>query len=73
MLVSGGVERSEAHQNRKWLMANALWSISGATRNAGSGKIVLDFSPINHRPIAINRCRVKERVPDRLSVEAKRP
>jgi len=54
-------------------MANALWSISGATCNAGSGKIVLDFSPINDRPLAINRCQVKEMVPESLSVEAKRP
>jgi len=47
-------------------MANERWSISGATRNAGAGKIFLDFPPINNRPSVIHRCQVKQMVLDRL-------
>jgi len=48
-------------------MADELWSISGTAYDADPGEISGDFSPINHRPLAITHCQVKEIFPDSLS------
>ncbi len=47
-------------------MANELWSISGMAYDADAGEITRDFSPINHCPLAITHCQVKEMFPDSL-------
>jgi len=40
--------------------------ISGAASDAEAGEILVDFSPINHHPLVITHCQVKEMFPDRL-------
>jgi len=51
-------------------MADELWSISGTADDADAGEISGDFSPINHRPLAITHCQVKEIFPDSLSLRS---
>jgi len=40
-------------------MINGLWSTSGTAYDADAGEISGDFSPINHRPLAITHCQLK--------------